>query len=385
MRPRRRSRWVASALAFGVASAVSRDGSAGGGAATDAYEDVRQNAPLDLHGLVDVYAQHDFNRPPSETAQLRAFDVRNDALSLGFARLTVARRPDPFGFRLDAGVGDTPDGYLRADPAATTHPRLSRVLSYVEQGFVTATLPAGRGVAIDVGKFSTPVGLEDNEAQQNWSYSRSLLYTWAEPTVHTGVRVTVPVSDTLSFSAFWLNGWNTNLVGGNGMRSFAAAASWRPAPKLEVAAVYLGGLERAPQRLADPTLAYRHVLDGFATYSPSDHVSLAVTADYGRDAAGGGASWWGVGGYVRESPVPWLAGTLRGEHFADPDGFTTGAPQRLAELTATIEAKSELPEVTLIWRLEYRCDQSTAPVFEASAPARATHQDTLGLGMITVF
>jgi hypothetical protein len=41
--------------------------------------------------------------------------------------------------------------------------------------------------------------------------------------------------------------------------------------------------------------------------------------------------------------LPWLAGTLRGDHFADPDGFMTGAKQRVAELTATLEVKTKWP------------------------------------------
>jgi hypothetical protein len=369
---------------FSVATAVSRDGFSGGGAATDAYGDIREGVPVDVHGLVDLYAQHDFEHPPGPV-QLRAFDVRSDAPSLDFARLTVARRPDTFGFRLDAGVGDTPNGYLRSDPAAATHPQLSRVLSYVEQAFATVKLPGDRGVEIDVGKFGTPVGLEENEAQQNWNYSRSLLYTWAEPTSHTGLRVTVPASDTFAVSVFWLNGWDTNVLGGNGMRSFAAAASWHPATGLDLFATYSAGLERALQQLADPRLAFRHVFDGVAMYSPIRQLSIAATADYGLDAAGGGVSWWGIGGYLHYRALPWLAGTLRGEHYADPDGFTTGTPQRLAGLTTTIEVKGEVSDVTLIGRLEYRRDQSDVPVFETSSPPRATHQDTLGLALMAAF
>src|SRR5579883_2380059 len=107
---RRAAAVVALVIAASTASGAAR---AGGGAATDAYEDVPGPGALAVHGLLDVYGQHDFDRPPSGTVQLRAFDVRADAPALGFARLTVARAPDPFGFRVDAGVGDTPDGYMR--------------------------------------------------------------------------------------------------------------------------------------------------------------------------------------------------------------------------------------------------------------------------------
>jgi hypothetical protein len=376
---------AAPALVLSIIFAASRTSLAAGGAATDAYEEIREGAVLDVHGLADFYVQHDFNRPRSGTSQLRAFDGRSDVLSPSFVRLTVAHRPDLFGFRLDVGLGDTPDGYLRADPALSTYPRLSRALSYVEQAFVTARVPAGRGVAVDVGKFGTPIGLEDNEAPQNWCYSRSLLYAWAEPTSHTGLRATYPATETLAFSAFWVNGWNANIVAGNGMRSFAGAATWHPFEALDASVAYMGGPERAPTRLDDPRLAFRHELDVFATYAPTPRVSFAVSVDYGRDAADGGVWWGGLAGYIHCRVRPWLAGTLRAERFADPDGFVTGTKQRVAEVTGTIEVSRRVSDVTLTSRFEYRRDQSDARPFEAAGGARRAHQDTLALGLMLTF
>ncbi len=89
-------------------------------------------------------------------------------------------------------------------------------------------------------------------------------------------------------------------------------------------------------------------------YALTERVSLACTADYGHDAANSGVSWWGIGGYVRYRLVDWLAGAVRGEHYEDPNGFMTGTKQRLAELTATLEARDRVGPVALIGRLEYR-------------------------------
>ncbi|MGH7296742.1 MAG: outer membrane beta-barrel protein [Polyangiaceae bacterium] len=375
----RRTALVAAVLAAGGAP---REARAGGGAATDAYEGVRTETAVDLHALADVYVQHE--EPAGGGAQLRAFAVRADRPALELLRLTVAHRPGVVGFRLDAGVGDTPDAFLRYDPAAPAHPGLSRGLSYLQQGFVTVGVPLGRGVAIDAGKFATPVGLEDNEALPNWCYSRSLLFTLAEPTYHTGLRATARATDALAFSAFWLNGWNTNVLGGNGMRSFAVAATWA-GPALEVALVYAGGPERAPARLSDPTLAFRHELGASVVYALRPWLSFAATTDYGRDASAGGVTWWGVGGYVRWAVLPWLAGVVRGEHYSDPAGFTSGTPQRLAEGTVTAEASTHVGPVRITGRLEYRRDQSDEPVFRAAGQRTFTHQDTSTLGLMATF
>jgi hypothetical protein len=358
---------------------------AGGGVATDAYEGIDQSSTLDVHGLADFYLQHNFNKPASGTNQLRPFDVRSDEPYLNLLRMTLSHPPERFGFRLDVGLGDTSNGYLRSDPAASDHPEISRTLSYVEQAFVTAVVPLGNGIAIDLGKFGTPIGLEDNETPQNWNYSRSLLYTLAEPTYHTGLRLTYAPMDAFAWSLFWVNGWDANVLAGNGMRAVGAAVSWRPAKNVEVVVDYMGGLERAPMRLSDPTLAFRNELDVYASYALTDHVSFAFTADYGHDAADGGVVWWGVGGYLRCRVLPWLAGALRGEHYADPAGFTSGTKQRLVEATATIEVSGKVREALLIGRIEYRRDQSDEHTFEGPEQGRLTRQDTLTLGLMAAF
>lgn len=357
---------------------------AGGGPATDAYDDIGRHAPVDFHLLLDLYVLHDFNAPASGRNQLRELDFNSDLPSLSYLRLTLARRPRRFGFRLDVGFGDTADAYRAADPLQATHPALARGLSYVEQAFVTLVVPVGRGLQIDVGKFSTPVGLEDNESVTNWSYSRSFLYSWAEPSLHVGARASYRASDRLSLSLFWLDGWNSNVVGGDGMRSFAAATSYRPSARWELVLVYLGGLERPPTQL-DGKLSFRNVLSGYVTYRPVEPVTFSLAVDYGNDRAAGGVDWWGVAGYARLQARSWLAATLRGEYYADPDGFTTGTRQQLAEATATLEAEHRSGRARLLARLEYRHDQSNRRPFEGAQPDSRSIQDTLTLALAATF
>jgi Putative beta-barrel porin-2, OmpL-like. bbp2 len=357
-----------------------------GGGVLDAYDGIR-GGPVDVHGLVDGYFQGNLAGPASHTNQLRAFDTQANRPALGMLRLTLAHEPEVFGFRIDAGVGDLPNGYLRADPAATAYPGLSQGLSYLEQAFVTARVAAGgdHTVAIDAGKFGTPVGLEDNEALGNWNYSRSFLYQLAEPSFHTGVRVSTALTRDVGVALYWVNGWDANVLAGNGMRALAGAVSWEPTPGVQVVADYMGGPERAPTRLSDPTLTFRHELDAYATWQATRRLMLAYTVDYGLDAARGGVSWWGLGGYLRVGVLDWLSCALRAEHFADGDGFTSGTAQRLAEVTGTVEVRGTVGPSTWIGRLELRRDQSDARAFEASTPSRSTHQDTLGVALLVAF
>jgi hypothetical protein len=352
-----------------------------GGAATDAYDDVAGPRAIDVHAFLDAYFVHNFDDPRTGENVLREFDFKSDALTLSYLRLTLAHRPDPVGFRLDAGFGATADVYRRQDPASVEHPDLARATSFVGQAFVSVLVPLERTIELDAGKFATPVGLEDNESLGNWAYSRSLLYSWAEPSLHTGVRATSQVASTLALSLFWLNGWNSGVVDGNDMRAFAVAATLRPSAAVEGALVYMGGLERPPTALAGP-LAFRNLLDGYLTAWLSERVGCALTADLGHDRADGGVTWWGIGGALRFQGLPWLAGSVRGEYFSDRSGFMTGTPQAVAEVTATVEARADPGLGRWLARLEYRHDRSTAPVFDAAVPAALSFQDTLTLALL---
>jgi hypothetical protein len=354
-----------------------------GGAAADAYDDITAGAAVDAHGLLDVYGLHNFDAPASKRNELRAVDVYDQPARLGYLRLTLAHRPERVGFRVDAGFGDTAKYFERQDPAVESHPDLARAASYFGQAFVTARIPAESAVAIDVGRFGTPMGLEDNEAWQNWSYSRSLLYTWAEPTQHTGVRVSCAVTDALALSAVWDNGWNAVFFDGSDMRTGALAATWRATEALILSVTDMLGPERA--LTGPPTYSFRNLLDAFAVYEASDHLSLAFTGDYGFDGARGGVSWYGAAGAARLRASPWLAAVLRAEVFDDASGFTTGTTQVVAEGTATLEASGAFERLRWATRLEARHDHSSARPFDGATPASLANQTTLTLALLAAF
>jgi Putative beta-barrel porin-2, OmpL-like. bbp2 len=357
---------------------------AGGGPATDAYDDISKTATLDPHLLADAYLGHDFNQPSSGTEQLIEFDANSDRPTLNFLRLTLAHRPRRLGFRIDAGFGETSRVFFDADPAHVAHPGQARFWSHVEQAFFTVVVPIGTGLSIDTGKFNTPVGFEDNELTGNWNYSRSFAFGMAEPSLHVGVRASYQWK-RLAASLFCLNGWNANFVDGNQLRELAGALEWKPNETFSIYVVYVGGLERAPTRLSVPILTWRNVVNVSFTYSPVKRVSFALNVDYGTDRAGGGVSFGSAAGYARFEPRPWLVLAVRGEYYADPDGFTTGTRQDLAELTTTIWFQSTIGRVHVAAIPEYRHDQSNARVFEGAAPPARARQDTLTLALAAWF
>jgi hypothetical protein len=354
---------------------------AGGGPAVDAYEDIADR-PLDAHVFVDLYLQHDFADPPSGLVTLREFDFTNGP-AIGFLRLTLAHKPKRVGFRIDFGVGDLADGLYVDDPLSVTHPEVARWLSRFEQAFFTVIVPVGSGLQIDAGKFNTPIGWEDNESLTNWNYSRSLLFSFAEPSVQSGLRVSYDFGDWAA-SLFWLNGWNTNIAGGNDLRSGAVAARYKKGESFEISLVWAGGLERPPTQIADPNQTFRSLIDLSVRWNPKKRLSLVLTADWANDRAQGGVNFGGVTVYASVEATKWLRATVRTEVFFDPQGFATGHDQTLGEVTGTVELHGKISGAGLALRLEARHDQSSAPVFDAAGGPQSW-QDTLTAALLASY
>ena len=73
------------------------------------------------------------------------------------------------------------------------------------------------------------------------------------------------------------------------------------------------------------------------TYDFTRSFSIAVGADVGKEAAPIGALWWGLSGYARYRCTRWLNMAARGEYLDDRNGYVTGTPQQVGELTTTLE------------------------------------------------
>src|SRR5215470_4992870 len=152
--------------------------------------------PIELSGSVDVYSGYNFNSTSSGINQMRAFDTQDGGFALNYAELVIARNRGPVGFRLDAGFGSASDALYASDPSSKTDSSNARWLSHIQQAYVEAKLP--HNVTIDGGKFVTMHGYEVIESRDNWNYSRSLLFTWAIPFFHSGLRASYAPSDKLA-------------------------------------------------------------------------------------------------------------------------------------------------------------------------------------------
>lgn len=349
-------------------------------------------AGLDVSGSVDVYLSHNFASPSDRTNLYRAFDGTEGSFQLSLAEIVLQEKGNDVGFRMDLGFGPTTDLIHTSLDNSSGAPVsvVDETYKHIQQAYVSFRIPValGKDVWGDVGKFLTHIGAEAVETKDNHNYSRSLLFTWAEPCLHAGARLSYPAGDRVTLNGYVYNGWN-RVVDNNSAFSYGAQIQASPSPELSFVQNWIGGPEKAGD-----TDDWRHLLNSIVTFNPTPRTSVTVNYEYGweKDAVFGGSTgdmvragdivWQGIAGYVHHSLDERIALSPRVEWFKDRDGFMTGTPQRLAEVTLTFEITRA---GGLSIRPEWRTDWSDKPVFKDRNRGDVTSQSTLMVGLVQSF
>lgn len=326
--------------------------------------------PITFSGYVDGYYSYNANHPASQTNQLLNFDVKANQFSLNMAKLTLEHAADPVGFRVDFGFGRTFDMIHASNTPET--------LRHLEQAYVSIKPQQLKGLQLDFGEFVTSVGAEVIESKDNWTYSRSLLFSWANPYIHFGLRATMPITKSFNAGFQVVNGWN-NFEDNNSGKTIGVTTSFTKSKFTWNNAYYVG-----PEK-ADTNKGTRHLYDTVLLLTPNEKLNAYIQFDYGREARIGSGidRWIGVAAAARYSISNRFAVAVRGEHFYDATGFNTGTKQTLNEIT--IAGDYKMVEGFLA-RLEYRRDHSDVPFFDrGGTPLSSKNQNTITLGMMAYF
>lgn len=338
---------------------------------------------ITLSGFIDTSYTYSFNAPDSRSNTARVFDTQANNFNVQAAEVVFERLPPDSG-----GVGFRTDLYFGEDANIIGPTTTNRTDQFdLEQAYISLKpplnfkLPLGNWHWIKIGKFVTMHGAEVIEAKDNWNFSRSLLFGYAIPFTHTGIRAGYQFLDSLSGYLGINNGWD-NVNDNNKSKSLEGALAWAASDKLSF---NLAGMYGPEQTSNDHS--QRGLIDFLATYKPFDKWTLMLNADYGHEedvlAAGKDGSWSGVAGYLRYDPISWMSLISRTEFMSDRQGLriVSGTTQDVWEQTLTLELR---PYKDLITRLEYRHDESSSPTYTDNQKA-ASHQDTIGIEAIYLF
>ena len=318
--------------------------------------------------LFDGYVEGNFDSPPSGFNGLRNYDMRSNMPHVAMGMITIDHAPAPVGFHLDVGFGETFDVIHSGN-------RDPQAWKYFKQAYVSVKPKSWHGIEIDVGEFVSPAGAEVIETNQNYNYSRSLLFAWAVPALHTGFRLQYAVGSHFTGSFQVVNGWNNvEPINAGKTYGFTGAYAWK---KVTWNHNYYVGPEHP-----GTTRGWRNLYDTSVVVNPNDNLSYYVNFDYAPDknVGPGAGSWVGLAGAIRYAIGKQYAVAGRLEFFDDRNGLSTGLAQTVKEFTLTGERKLT---GWLIARAEFRTDWSDHPFFaKKNQPNGASTQPTALLGLI---
>ncbi len=320
---------------------------------------------FDLTGHVDIgYTNLSGSGKFVSGVNSRVFDFDRNETSLHAIDLQLAKTPENgFGGLVDVTLGkdaDTIAAYGTIDknrgPANGVDKRADITQAFVHYGAGPLTLIAG--------KFVTLSGAEVIKSAANSNYSRSILFGYAIPFTHTGVRATYKASDTLTLVGGVNQGWDA-FKDTNSEKTLELQLGYTPSKTF---ALLLTGYSGKEQLANYPTKSdakgTRNLLDVVATFSASERLTFIFNYDYGTQDSGsagiGKAKWQGFAGYANYQFNDQWRLSLRGEYFDDQDGYRTGVTQKWKEATATL---AYLPNKNLELRVEVRGDRSDQEAF----------------------
>jgi hypothetical protein len=337
--------------------------------------------PTTISGFVDVYYGYNSNQPAGRTTAFRNFDINSGQFGLNMIELVADKSPDAaasrVGYHVALGFGQAMNIVNSTEPGQFATE--SNFDQYLKEGYLEYLAPVGKGLQINVGKFVTPAGAEVIETKDNWNYSRGMLFALAIPYFHFGASAKYAFNPKFAVTGYLVNGWN-NSIDNNSGKTTGFSAAWTPNAKFSLIQNYLVGPEQA-----DDNGNFRHLSDTVVTYTPNSKLALMANYDYGHDHLTGAFSsvhWSGIAGYVKYSPNANWGLAARGEYFSDNGGTQTGTPQKLSEVTFTLQ---RMLASKILTRLEFRRDMSDQDTFPYRTGLFRDAQNTVTLGMVYAF
>jgi len=164
------------------------------------------------------------------------------------------------------------------------------------------------------GRMASFMGFEVLESNQDWNYSRSLLYTLTLPYLQEGfsINYTAP-NNKVAITGYALDGWNDGGTGlsSNAGKTFGLKFEGDPSPDFKIV---LNGIT-GPTGLApfNDDLFARSVIEGTMICKASDDISIALDGEFISQNPNGLQTFEGWGGalYCRYQFKPDWAAVLR--------------------------------------------------------------------------
>ncbi len=310
-------------------------------------------------GFVDAAYLWDNNHPANELFRSRGttYNVDQPILNMSAAYIRkLANESSRWGFELTAQAGQD----TRVFGFSATAPNLPgyRGLRHMGPTDVSYLAPAGKGLTIQAGIFSSLIGYDSLYAKDNFNYTRP----WGAdltPYLMLGVNASYPVSEKLTVTGFLVNGY-WHLADANAVPSFGGQVAYKVRTHTTLKQTLLVGPHQS-----NTNVEFWRVLSDSIVEWKTDRVTTAFEYHVGHEevnTVGNPRALW----MAAQLPFHWVftphwSATVRPEMYWDRNGRLTGFSQTVKAFTTTVEYRIPYRQANAILRLEHRYDDSRGP------------------------
>ena len=311
----------------------------------------------------------------------RVFDTKNGGIAIQQAAVSVAYQPkEGLGGVVNVTAGNDANVIASYGALGGGGNKFDVTQAFLQY----ATGP----VTVMAGKFVTLAGAEVINSPTNPNFSRSILFGYAIPYTHTGVRATYAVTDTVSLIAGVNNGWDA-LKPANSGKTIELGGTFTPSKAFSLAASGYFGKERIAGLVDVGPEGTRSLIDLVATWNVTDALALVLNYDWAKQSGvtdgispPTSAQWNGLAAYVNYTFTDQWKASVRAEYMNDSDGYRTGVAQRWKEVTATL---AFLPVKAVEIRVEARADRSDVASFVMDSATMAVSSSQNSVALQTLF
>jgi hypothetical protein len=334
-----------------------------------------------VNAFVSTAYEYNGNRPTTGTTSYRVFDYNDNSFNLDVAEVVVQiapSKPNDAGFRVDIAAGNSIPQISKSQDQTVAQFDLQQV-------FASYIAPIGSGLRFDVGKYVTHLGYELIEGYDGYNdnYSRSILFGYAIPFTHTGVKASYAFTSKMAAMVEVVNGWDL-VRDNNRSKSVGAQLTLTPVSPLTVFLNWIGGPE-----LPNDNHTKRNVFDVVAMLKPTSALTLGVNGDYGTENGtsrvnpGADAKWKGIAGYATYAVTSKLSLALRGETLHDDGGVRLGTDTKAVLSEGTFTPAYKFTDHVVL-RGEVRYDKANQPILTRRATL-SDKQTTAGVNFIILY
>lgn len=321
-----------------------------------AFSQEEKNNPLKISGYAEVYYQHDFNNPESNSRPGFVYSHnRNNEFNINLAFVKANYETERVRANLALAVGTYMNSNYAAEPD---------VLKNIYEANIGFKISKNKNIWIDAGVFPSHLGFESAVSKDNWTLSRSL-FADNSPYFETGAKISYTTDNGKWFlSGLILNGWQRiQRPEGNSTPAFGHQLTFKPNAKLTLNSSSFVGSDKA-----DSIRQMRYFHNFYAIYQVNEKLGITAGFDIGAEQTEKGSSdyntWYTPVLIAKFAPSEKFSITARGEYYQDKSGviISTGTENGFKTFGYSLNADYYiLPN--LVWRTEIKNLNSKDEIF----------------------